>query len=117
MTPASKTERVALRAEAANITPKLASALRRVMRVMSFAEVAPTSRGAKPDRQDEAAAAQRDVVGDAPVDVALAQDALLGDVVERERVVGIDALQPVFLVALDDRALRGIQVRDRSGKK
>ena len=43
------------------------------------------------------------------IEVALAQDALLRDVVERKGVIGVDALEAVFLVAFDDRAGAGIQ--------
>ena len=111
MTPASKTERVALARRGGEHRAEVGFGIeardaRHVLR-RGRADVARR----EPDRQDEAAAAQRHVVGHAPVDVALAQDALLRDVVERERVVGVDALQPVFFVALDDRALRGVEIR------
>ena len=80
------------------------------MRAMSLALVAPDFTGRQPDRQNEAAAAQRDVVGNADVDVALAQDALLVDVVEGKRVVGVDALEAVLFVALHDRSGAGEEV-------
>ena len=87
------------------------------MRVMSLARGGADFARREADRQDEAAAAQRDGAGDAPVDVAFAQDALLRDVVEREGVVGVDPLQAVFLVALDDRADARDTGSDRSGRR